>query len=82
MARAEVERNATRHDAMMARMDADSAGNVRARVEPELARVQNALATAKEARQKADDEVSHLTDKRVSLLLELGICRMKYLLSG
>ena len=40
-------------------------------MESELARVQNALATVKEARQKEDDEVSCLTYERVSLLLEL-----------
>ena len=39
--------------------------------------VQNALAVAKEARLKADDEVSCLTDERVSLLLELGTCKDK-----
>ena len=48
------------------------AGNANARVESELDRVQNALVVAKEARRKADDEVSRLTDERVSLLLELG----------
>ena len=32
-------------------------------MESKLARVQNALAFAKEARRKADDEVSHLTDE-------------------
>ena len=40
-----------------------------------MARVQNALAVAEEARQKADDEVSHLMDERISLLLELGTCK-------
>ena len=59
----------------MARMDADAAGNAREKVESELARVKNALAVAKETRRKADDEVSRLTDKRVSLLLELGTCK-------
>ena len=39
MARSETERDAARHDALMARMDADAAGNARARVESELARV-------------------------------------------
>ena len=75
MAQAKVKRDAARHDALMARMDADAARNARARVESELARMQNALAAAKEARRKADDEVSSLTDERVSLLLELGTCK-------
>ena len=41
-------------------------------MEAALARLQNALAVAEEDRRKADDEVSCLTDERVSLLLELG----------
>ena len=75
MARAEAERDATRHDAMMACMDVDSTGNARARVEFEFFTVQNVLAAAEEARRKADDEVSRLIDERVSLLLELGTCK-------
>ena len=39
MARAEAERDAARHDALMAHMDADAAGSVRAKVEFKLARV-------------------------------------------
>ena len=76
MARAEAERDVSHHDALMACMDANVAGKARARarVEFELAMVQNALATVQEARQKADDLVSRLTDERVSLLLELGTC--------
>ena len=50
VARAEAERDATRHEASMARMDADAAGSARAKVESELARVQNALALSEEAR--------------------------------
>ena len=75
MALAEVERDAARHDASMARMDANAEGNARAKVESELARVQNALAIAEEARLKAEDEVSCIADERVSLLLELGTCK-------
>ena len=59
----------------MACKDADAAGSARVRVESELARVQNALVVTKEARRKADDKVSRLTDERVSLLLELGTCK-------
>ena len=59
----------------MACMDANAAGNARARVESEVARVQNALAVAEEARQKANNEVSRLTYEQVSLLLELGTCK-------
>ena len=58
MARAEAERDTTRHDASMARMDTEVAGNAQAKVESELARVQNALAAVEEARQKVDDEIA------------------------
>ena len=75
MARAEVERDVARYDALMARMDADAVRNARARVEFELARVQNSLAAVEEARRMADDKVSRLIDEQVSLLLELGTCK-------
>ena len=41
MDRAEAERDAASHEASMARMDADATGSARAKVESELARVQN-----------------------------------------
>ena len=66
-----VERDAARHEALTAHIDAEGAGSARAKVESELARVQNALAVAEEARRKAEDEASHLAVERVSLLLEL-----------
>ena len=75
MAHAEAERDATRHDALMARMDGNAAGSARTRVEFELARVKNALAAVEEVRRKADDEVSSLTDELVSLFLELRTCK-------
>ena len=52
MAQAEAERDVARHEASMARMDAVAAGSARANVEFELARVQNALEIAEEARWK------------------------------
>ena len=75
MARAKAERDAARHDVSMARRDADATGNARAKMESELARVQNALVVTEEARRKAKDEVSRLADERVSLLLELRTCK-------
>ena len=48
--RDEAERDDTRHEALMARLDAEAAGRARAQVESELARVQNALAASEEAR--------------------------------
>ena len=75
MARADVERDTARHDASMARMDADAAGNARAKVDSELDRVQNALAAVEKTRRKAEDEASRLANERVSLLLELWTCK-------
>ena len=71
MARAKGEGDSVRHDASMARVDANVAGSAKAKVESELARVQNSLVVVEEARLKVDDEVSHLTNERVSLLVEL-----------
>ena len=75
VARAEAERDATRYEPSMARMDAAAAGSARTLVESELARVQNALVVSKEAKRKAEDEASRLTVERVSLLLELETCK-------
>ena len=47
-------------------------GSARAKVESELARVQNALAVVEEARRKAEDEASRLAIEQVSLLIKLG----------
>ena len=52
MARAKADRDAAHHDASMARMDANVAGNTGAKVEFELARVQNSLVVTKEAKRK------------------------------
>ena len=46
--RAEAERDAARHEASMARLDAKATGSSR-EVESELARVQHTLATLKDA---------------------------------
>ena len=59
----------------MAHLDADVAGNARAKVESELARVKNTLVGIEEARWKAEDEASHLVNERVSLILELRTCK-------
>ena len=60
VARVEAERDTARHEASMARMDADAMGSARVKVESELARVQHALAVSKEDRRKAEDEASRL----------------------
>ena len=72
MDQAEAERDATRNEASIACMDADVAGSAKAKVEFELARVQNALAVSEEAKRKAEDKASRLAVERVSLLLDLG----------
>ena len=75
MARVEAARDAARHDALMARMDADVARKAKAKVESKLARVKKSLAATKETKKKVDDEFRRLTDERVSLLLELRTCK-------
>ena len=46
VARVEAERDAARYEASMVHMDADAAGSAKAKVESELARVQNGLAVS------------------------------------
>ena len=72
MARVEAEKDVARHEASMACMDANATGSARAKVESELARVQNAPADAEEARRKTEDKARHLAVEQVSLLLEIG----------
>ena len=72
MARTKADRDTAHHEASMSRMDADEMESSRAKVESELARVQNALAASKEPRWKAEDEANRLAVDRVSLILELG----------
>ena len=81
-ARVEAERDAARHETVIARLETEAAGNSRAQVELELTRVQcalttvegvkaeseldsarQALAAAKEACRKAEEENGHLTDE-------------------
>ena len=52
-------------------MSTITAGDAKARAESGLARVQDALAIAEEARRKAEAETAHLEVERTSLLLEL-----------
>ena len=55
-ARAKAERDTARHEAAMAKLTTKGALNTRAQIESELDRVQNALALAEEACQKAEFE--------------------------
>ena len=54
--RAESERDATCHEAVMAKLDTEGAFNTRAQIESELARVQRALALEEEAHRRAESE--------------------------
>ena len=53
-ARAEPERDATCHEAAMAKLATEGAVNTQAQIESELARVQRALALTKNDRQRAE----------------------------
>ena len=55
-ARAEAKRDAACHEATMAKLATEGAVNTQAQIESELARVQRALALAKEARRRAKSE--------------------------
>ena len=56
VARAKAERDATCHEAAMAKLATEGAVNTRAQIESELSRAQCALALAEEARQRAESE--------------------------
>ena len=72
MARAKAKRDSARHEASMARTNADAEQSARVKVESKLVRVQNALAVLEKVRWKVEDEANRLTVERVSLILELG----------
>ena len=54
--RAETERDAARHEAVMAWLEIDAMSGARAQVEAELARVRDVLIATEDARLKADSE--------------------------
>ena len=56
-------------------MVAVTAGDAKARVEGDLARVQDALAVAEEAKRKVEAETTHLEVEQMSLLLEIREAR-------
>ena len=59
-ARAEAERDAARHEPMMAWLETDVAKSARAQMESELARVQRALAASVGVRLKAESELYYV----------------------
>ena len=71
-ARAEAERDATRHEAAMTKLEIEGAINTRAQVESELTRVQRAVAVAEGVRMKAKLE-REVAEKALSLAREVCI---------
>ena len=54
--RVKAERDTTRHEAAMARLEIEAMSGARARVEAELSRIRRASAAAEDARMKAESE--------------------------
>ena len=61
----------------MARLVITAAGDAKARVEDDLARVLNTLEAAKEDEHKSEAKITHLAVERTSLLLELETSKDK-----
>ena len=55
--RVEAERDATRHEVAMARLEIDATGSARVQMKSELARIQRTLATLEDARRKMESEL-------------------------
>ena len=77
MARLEIEsaggaRAQMESELALVQHDLTASEDARRKVESELDGAQQVLATFGEAWRKAEEEASHLTDERVSLLMELG----------
>ena len=64
-----------KEEARVSRLAAVVAGNAKARVEGDLAKVQEALAVAEEARCKVEAETALLEVERTSHMLELGVTK-------
>ena len=80
----EKERDKAKEEAQVARLATVVAGDVKAKTEDDLIRVQDALATteesraiAEEVRHKAKAEAARLEVERTSLLLEIGEAKDK-----
>ena len=65
-ARVETERDAARHEVVMARLKIQAAGSARAQVELELSRVQSALTTSKGGQLKAESELGSVQQALVA----------------
>ena len=67
IARADKERDKAKKEAQVARLATIAAGDTKARAEDDLARVQEALVVAEEARHKAEAKTARLKVERMSL---------------
>ena len=70
--RAEGERDATRHEASTSRLAAEAAGDAKARVDDELARVRISLISEEERGREAKAEIARLKVEYASLQSSLG----------
>ena len=66
------ERDEAKEKAQIARLVYVIAGDAKARVEDDLARVRGTLAVEEEAKHRAEAKITHLEVDQTSLLLELG----------
>ena len=69
---AEKERDEAKEEAQIARLAVVTTSDMKVREEDDLARVQDALVIAEEARRKAEAKVTSLEVERTSLMLEVG----------
>ena len=69
---AKKERDEAKEEAQIAWLATVVAGDIKARIEDDLARVRDTLAVAEEAKHKAEAETAHREVEQTSLLLELG----------
>ena len=69
--RVKNERDEAKEEAQVAHLVVVAVGDAKARVESDLAKVQESLVAAEEARRKAEAEIDRLEVERTSLLLEL-----------
>ena len=71
----ENERNEAKEEVVVARAEAVTTGDVKARVDEDLARAQDSHATIEEAKRKAKPETACLKVDRTSLLLDIGVAK-------
>ena len=81
--RVEAERDAARHELVMARMEIDVVGSAQTQMEYELAQAQHALATSEDARRKMESELdvaqqALATSKEACRTTEEEVSRLTY----